>query len=139
MWPRLLALADELAIEVAFQPGDMLFMLQHVTLHSRTEFEDWPEAERKRHILRLWLTTHGARPLTEEFAQQMVGIRVPGWKYLEYETGEMELYDLSADPYEMENLAGVPEDSRQQQLLGEGLDALARCAGDGCADVRVDL
>ncbi len=72
------ALADELAFDVMFQLGDMLFMLQHVTLHSRTAFEDWPEPERKRHILRLWLTTHGARPLPEEFAQQMVGIRVPG-------------------------------------------------------------
>jgi hypothetical protein len=72
------ALADELAFEVRFQPGDMLFMLQHVTLHSRTEFEDWPEPERKRHILRMWLTTHGERPLPAEFAQQAVGIRVAG-------------------------------------------------------------
>ena len=72
------ALADELAFDVKFELGDMLFMLQHVTLHSRTAFEDWPEPERKRHILRLWLTTGGARPLAEEFAQQMVGIQVPG-------------------------------------------------------------
>ncbi len=72
------ALAAELAFEVKFQLGDMLFMLQHVTLHSRTAFEDWPEPERKRHILRMWLTTHGARPLPAEFAQQSAGIRVPG-------------------------------------------------------------
>jgi hypothetical protein len=71
-------LADELAFEVKFELGDIFLMLQHVTLHSRTAFEDWPEPERKRHVLRLWLTTHGARPLPEEFARQIVGVQVPG-------------------------------------------------------------
>ena len=33
-----------------------------------------------------------------------VGYRTKEWKYVEYETGEKELYDLKADPYEMENL-----------------------------------
>jgi len=32
-------------------------------------------------------------------------IRTYEWKYVEYETGEIELYDLVNDPYEMENLA----------------------------------
>jgi hypothetical protein len=31
-----------------------------VTLHARTEFEDFPEPERKRHLLRLWLTSRRA-------------------------------------------------------------------------------
>lgn len=72
------ALAEELAFEVEFQMGDVFFMLQHVTLYSRTAFEDWPEPERKRHALRLWLTTHGARPLPEEFVTQKTGVQVPG-------------------------------------------------------------
>ena len=72
------ALAEELHMDIEFRQGDMSFVMNHVTLHSRTEFDDWPEPERKRHMLRMWLTTHGARPLPPEFAQQMVGIRVAG-------------------------------------------------------------
>ena len=72
------SLAAELAFNVDFQPGDMMFFMNHAVLHARTEFEDWPEPERKRHLLRLWLTTHGIRPLPGEFAQQTVGIRVAG-------------------------------------------------------------
>ena len=72
------ALARELALHVQLDKGEMLFVMNNVTLHARTGFEDWPEPERKRHLLRLWLTTHGERPLPSEFAQQVVGIRVEG-------------------------------------------------------------
>jgi hypothetical protein len=36
-------------------------------LHSRTEFEDYPEPERRRHMIRLWLTFHERRPLGDAF------------------------------------------------------------------------
>ena len=32
-------------------------------------YEDWPEVERKRHLLRLWLSPPGARPLPPVFAE----------------------------------------------------------------------
>ncbi len=67
-------MAPELAIEIPFQHGDILFMCNHVTLHSRTEFEDWPEPERKRYLLRLWLHTHGARPVPEEISRWSNGV-----------------------------------------------------------------
>lgn len=38
-----------------------------------------------------------------------VGFRTNKWKYIEYATGEQELYNLLLDPYEMTNLAGLPE------------------------------
>jgi hypothetical protein len=39
-------------------------------LHDRTGFEDWPEPERRRHLLRLWLAADAARPLPDVFAQR---------------------------------------------------------------------
>ena len=53
-----------------------------------------------------------------------VGIRVPGWKYLEYRSGFREMYDLTADPYEMENIAGRPQYAAQQAQLAQQLQAL---------------
>ncbi|HWP67458.1 MAG TPA: sulfatase [Candidatus Limnocylindria bacterium] len=34
-------------------------------------------------------------------------VRGPQWKYVEYCTGETELYDLTTDPYELENVASA--------------------------------
>jgi N-acetylglucosamine-6-sulfatase len=36
------------------------------------------------------------------------GVRTPEWKYVRYATGECELYDLSADPYELDNRCTDP-------------------------------
>lgn len=43
-------------LDMDFEAGDMQFLKNAVILHARTEYEDWPEPERKRHLLRLWLT-----------------------------------------------------------------------------------
>lgn len=64
-------LARELAINIDFERGDMYFCQSHVTLHSRTSFEDWPEPERKRHLLRLWMATESERPLIPEIALEI--------------------------------------------------------------------
>jgi hypothetical protein len=72
-------LANELAIDIDFEHGDMSYAQSHVTLHSRTAFEDWPEAERKRHLLRLWMTAGGERPLVPEVSREIErGITVEG-------------------------------------------------------------
>ena len=82
------ALEDELHIDIEFRPGDMQFLHNHVILHSRTAFEDYPEPERKRHLLRLWLSTPDGRPLPPAYAERyhslaegqrpVGGIIVPG-------------------------------------------------------------
>ena len=38
--------------------------------------EDWPEIERKRHLLRLWLSPQGARPLPPVFAECYGGLTI---------------------------------------------------------------
>jgi hypothetical protein len=52
---------DAFHLDMEFEPGDMQFLKNAVILHARTEYEDWPEPERKRHLLRLWLTNTGFR------------------------------------------------------------------------------
>jgi hypothetical protein len=59
----------ELRLDMNFMPGDIQFLHNHTILHARSEYEDWPEAERKRHLLRLWLAPSGARPLPPVFAE----------------------------------------------------------------------
>lgn len=72
------ALAQELALDIEFEKGDISFVLNHVTQHARTKVDDWLEPERKRHLLRLWLDTGGARPLEESVAREIKGIVLEG-------------------------------------------------------------
>jgi hypothetical protein len=67
----------ELHLQMEFHPGDVQFVHNHTLLHDRTEFQDWPEPERKRHLLRLWLAPENARPLPPVFAERF-GSVTPG-------------------------------------------------------------
>jgi N-acetylglucosamine-6-sulfatase len=69
----------------------MLPILEHPSAKWRDEilFEHWP-------------TEEGVGSMVPEF----YAIRTATWKYVEYSTGEMELYDLVNDPYELQNIAG---------------------------------
>jgi hypothetical protein len=53
-----------------FKPGDVQLVHNHTLLHDRTGFVDWPERERRRHLLRLWLAPTDARPLPRIFAER---------------------------------------------------------------------
>jgi Taurine catabolism dioxygenase TauD, TfdA family len=44
-----------LYLDMDFQPGDVQWLRNCFVLHKRTAYEDYPEPERKRHLLRLWL------------------------------------------------------------------------------------
>jgi hypothetical protein len=57
---------DECAVDVPFEPGNIQFLNNFVTLHTRREYEDWPEERRKRHLLRLWLSDPEGRPIPKE-------------------------------------------------------------------------
>ncbi|MDW5442360.1 TauD/TfdA family dioxygenase [Polaromonas sp. SM01] len=51
-----------------FEPGDIQLLNNHVTYHARTEFEDYPEDDRKRHLLRMWLSMPNTRGLSPQMA-----------------------------------------------------------------------
>lgn len=72
-----LANDPELNLTIEFRPGDMQFVHNHQIFHSRTDFEDWPEREKRRHLLRLWLAPQNARELPPAYAQRYGSI-VPG-------------------------------------------------------------
>ncbi|HKR12036.1 MAG TPA: TauD/TfdA family dioxygenase [Pyrinomonadaceae bacterium] len=78
-----LDLLDELAndpqlnLMMNLQPGDIQFVHNHTILHDRTAFEDYPEPERKRHLLRLWVAPMDARPLPQVYAERFGSI-TPG-------------------------------------------------------------
>jgi Taurine catabolism dioxygenase TauD, TfdA family len=72
-----LANDPELHLFMELQPGDIQIVHNHTILHDRTAFEDWADAERKRHLLRLWLAPMNARPLPLVFAERF-GSVVPG-------------------------------------------------------------
>jgi hypothetical protein len=60
-----------------FRAGDVQLVHNHTLLHDRTSFEDWPDPERRRHLLRLWLAPEQARPLPPVFAERY-GSLTPG-------------------------------------------------------------
>ena len=55
---------ETIHFSMMFEPGDIQFLNNHVCLHSRTAFEDWPEPDRKRHLLRMWLSVGNSRELS---------------------------------------------------------------------------
>lgn len=64
-----LANSDKYHLDMDLQLGDIQICNNYTILHSRTEFEDWPEPGLGRHMLRLWLSARNRRPLAPEFPQ----------------------------------------------------------------------
>jgi len=75
-----------LYLDMHFEPGDMQFLKNAAILHKRTEYEDWLEPEKKRHLLRLWLAEpnfsagdaalrSGIAPRKDTAAAQLAGKR----------------------------------------------------------------
>lgn len=67
----------EYYLSMDFQPGDIQLLHNHQILHSRTDYEDWPELEKRRHLLRLWLAPENGRPLPPVF-EPRYGDLTPG-------------------------------------------------------------
>jgi arylsulfatase A-like enzyme len=59
------------------------------------------------------------------------GLKTTAYKYIEYDTGEREYYDLAADPDELEN-GYAQQDPAYLAQLSQTLETLAACAGTAC-------
>ena len=59
------------------------------------------------------------------------GVRTESFKYIEYENGELEYYDLVTDPYELENIA-KKLDPATLDSLHAWLEQLKTCRAEAC-------
>jgi arylsulfatase A-like enzyme len=60
------------------------------------------------------------------------GIRTTRYKYIRHATGEVEFYDLLADPHEMKSLTNDPAYDSTQTQLASLLVKMENCAGTAC-------
>ena len=68
--------------------------------------------------------TFGEPATDPAFVPGYFGIRTPQWKYIEYETGEKELYDMKNDQFELTNQANNPKYINTRNELKSQLQAL---------------
>jgi hypothetical protein len=62
-----IAQTPDIHLDMDLQLGDIQLCNNLTMLHSRTEYADWPEPHRKRHMIRLWLVFEQRRPLAANF------------------------------------------------------------------------
>ena len=69
---KLLDRYDEIAntpgvyLDMWLEPGDMQLISNYTIIHARTEYEEHPDPDRKRHLLRLWLNFREASDTTRQ-------------------------------------------------------------------------
>jgi hypothetical protein len=52
---------DVLAVDFDLEPGHIQFVHNRAIGHSRTAFVDYPDPDRRRYLVRLWMRDHGRR------------------------------------------------------------------------------
>jgi hypothetical protein len=65
-----LAARPDMRLDMDLQPGDIQLLNNHTVLHSRSGWEDFEEPDRKRLMIRLWLTPPEPRPLAPIFVNR---------------------------------------------------------------------
>lgn len=66
-----LANDEAFRLDMDFRPGDIQFLNNHLVLHSRTEYVDHEEPDRKRLLFRLWLRTPAYASLPPFFDRRL--------------------------------------------------------------------
>ncbi len=86
-----------------------------------------PASWRSAFLVEHWSGGGGNPSQTPTYA----AVRTGTHKYVEYENGEKELYDLSADPYELESFPETADSALLESLVSR-LEALKGCAKQAC-------
>lgn len=66
-----LANRDDILFTMDFRPGDIQLLNNHCIMHSRTQYEDFSEPERKRLLFRQWWNLPDGRKLAPDFANRL--------------------------------------------------------------------
>ena len=61
-----IAHSPEFRLDYLMEPGDIAFFNNYTVLHTRTEFFEHTDPEKRRHLLRLWLRAWKPRPLDQD-------------------------------------------------------------------------
>jgi N-acetylglucosamine-6-sulfatase len=72
-------------------------------------------------------------PIQNRQTPRYAAIRTGRYKYVEYVTGERELYDLLNDPHERQSLHASASHADVRQRLARRLASLRECSGAACA------
>lgn len=73
-----LAESPAIHLDMEFRPGDIQVLNNHWIMHSRTAYEDFPEPEQRRHLLRLWLACDDGPSLPEAYLRAWQGSTATG-------------------------------------------------------------
>lgn len=73
---------------------------------------------------------------TWPFASAYSGLRTAEYCYIEFEIGDVELYDMVNDPYQLENIARSA-DPKTLEMFSQWLERLKNCSGQSCRDGEV--
>jgi Taurine catabolism dioxygenase TauD, TfdA family len=67
---------DRFCLRLHFEPGDIQFLQNHVIFHSRTAYVDEPDPERRRHLMRIWMSLPDGRRLPSSYAEKWINIEL---------------------------------------------------------------
>ena len=60
--------APDLTLRFHLRRGDTMLLNNRAVLHARTDYEDWPEPDRRRHLLRVWVDAPRILPVAQTHA-----------------------------------------------------------------------